>query len=73
MQKIQVIQLMRVMQITKVMQVKLVMQVMQVKCSASVSRNLGYFLCLCMEIGEKVIFCVKRSIPENFQREIFGG
>ena len=25
------------------------------------------------EIGEKVIFFVKRSVPENFQQEIFLG
>ena len=28
---------------------------------------------MCTEIGEKVNFLVKRSVPENFQREHFSG
>ena len=31
------------------------------------------FLCVCTGIREKVIFWVKRSVPKNFQREIFLG
>ena len=31
------------------------------------------FYCVCTEIHKKVIFWVKRSIPENFQRENFSG
>ena len=31
------------------------------------------FYCVCTEIGEKVIFWVKHSVPENFQQENFSG
>ena len=31
------------------------------------------FFCLCTEIGENMFFFVKRSVPENFQRENFSG
>ena len=36
-------------------------------------RSSNIFLCVCTEIGEKVNFLVKRSVPENFQWEIFLG
>ena len=33
----------------------------------------SFFSCLCTESGEKEIFLVERSVPENFQQEKFFG
>ena len=37
------------------------------------TRACNIFLCLCTEIGEKMIFLVKDFVPENFEQENLSG